>query len=56
MSSGEHLITLAQLKALDPQHPGIGLLTGRTPLFACQADQRFSAHAAQIGLICARCM
>jgi hypothetical protein len=42
MSSGEHLITLAQLKALDPQHPGIGLLTGRTPLFARQADQRFS--------------
>jgi poly(3-hydroxybutyrate) depolymerase len=36
------MITLAQLKALDPGHPGIDLLTGRTPLFACQADQRFS--------------
>lgn len=35
-------ITLADLKAHDPQHPGIDLMTGRTPLFACQADQRFS--------------
>jgi poly(3-hydroxybutyrate) depolymerase len=36
------MITLAQLKASDPTHPGIDLLTGRTPLFACQTDQRFS--------------
>jgi len=42
MSGDERPITLAQLKALDPRHPGIDLLTGRTPLFACQADQRFS--------------
>jgi poly(3-hydroxybutyrate) depolymerase len=38
----EGLITLARLKELDPHHPGIELLTGRTPLFACQSDQRFS--------------
>jgi dienelactone hydrolase len=36
------MITLAELKAQHPGHPGIELLTGRTPLFACQADQRFS--------------
>ncbi|HEY4024271.1 MAG TPA: alpha/beta hydrolase [Pseudonocardiaceae bacterium] len=34
------MITLAQLKASG--HPYIDLLTGRTPSFACQADQRFS--------------
>ncbi|MFC1414023.1 hypothetical protein ACEZCY_32760 [Streptacidiphilus sp. N1-12] len=35
-------ITLAELKAQHPGHPGIDLMTGRTPLFACQADQWFS--------------
>ncbi|HEY4453953.1 MAG TPA: PHB depolymerase family esterase [Pseudonocardiaceae bacterium] len=34
------MITLAQLTASG--HPYVDLLTGRTPSFACQADQRFS--------------
>jgi len=41
MSDG-HLITFAELKALNRDHHRLAMLTGRTPMFACQADPRFS--------------
>ncbi|MEU0966812.1 alpha/beta hydrolase [Streptomyces sp. NPDC005917] len=43
MSSIQQTMSLARLKQIDPGHPGIDLLTGETPLFACQSDQRFSS-------------